>query len=371
MAKPKTTLWPLQRHTKAKHEVLIRYIDAWMPILGRWWPHLLIVDGFAGPGRYAGGEPGSPLLLLGAYVDHHADLSTTPHYVFIERDKARLDHLTNEISNDSRYACVDIETIHGDFSEVFPNVVGRYRREYPGIPIFAFIDPFGAGDDVAELSSKLVQLPRCEALMYVPIDHLARFVDSPDMVATLDRLYGDRSWEGAKAFATVSERRAELQAAFTRRMEKSCEFVRWFDIIPEDGGNTYSLFFGTNNRRGLQKMKEAMWAVDPVTGSRFRDSTNVDHPVLFEQSADLEVLLRMLIERFDQTEFTIESAAEFTLIETPFKDQGHLKPALKKAEQNGILTVVKSKKNRRRGSFPDRTMMTFAQAGSSTRTGGT
>jgi hypothetical protein len=31
---------------------------------------LVLVDGFAGPGVYEGGEPGSPILMLRAFLDH-------------------------------------------------------------------------------------------------------------------------------------------------------------------------------------------------------------------------------------------------------------------------------------------------------------
>jgi hypothetical protein len=34
MAKPNETLWEIEPHTKAKHEILQRYLGAWFPILG-------------------------------------------------------------------------------------------------------------------------------------------------------------------------------------------------------------------------------------------------------------------------------------------------------------------------------------------------
>jgi three-Cys-motif partner protein len=64
MAAPKTTTWRLEAHTRAKHEILGRYLQAWTPILSAsGLPHILYIDGFAGPGRYDGGEDGSPWLV--------------------------------------------------------------------------------------------------------------------------------------------------------------------------------------------------------------------------------------------------------------------------------------------------------------------
>lgn len=86
---------------------------------------------------------------------------------------------------------------------------------------------------------------------------------------------------------------------------------------------------------GLRRMKDAMWKVDPEAGQAFRDSTLADHPVLFEQEADLARLQDMLREKFVSRWFTIEQAEQFTLLETAFRDNGHLKPGLKAAEAVG------------------------------------
>ena len=60
MAKERGTTWPIEPHTKAKHEILRRYWQAWLPIITKLGSRVLYIDGFAGPGRYEGGEDGSP-----------------------------------------------------------------------------------------------------------------------------------------------------------------------------------------------------------------------------------------------------------------------------------------------------------------------
>ena len=34
MTTPKDTIWEIEPHTQAKHEILRRYLGAWFPILG-------------------------------------------------------------------------------------------------------------------------------------------------------------------------------------------------------------------------------------------------------------------------------------------------------------------------------------------------
>ena len=50
MAKPMQSLWDIEPHTKAKHEILERYLDAWFPILATYNQRIIYLDGFCGPG---------------------------------------------------------------------------------------------------------------------------------------------------------------------------------------------------------------------------------------------------------------------------------------------------------------------------------
>lgn len=63
-------VWPLEPHTRAKHEILRRYLAAWFPILSKWSGRIIYLDGFAGPGVYSDGEDGSPVIALQTAVDH-------------------------------------------------------------------------------------------------------------------------------------------------------------------------------------------------------------------------------------------------------------------------------------------------------------
>jgi three-Cys-motif partner protein len=107
-----TILWPREDHTAAKHRVLRAYLDGWLPVMANQalkmaahqvgQPRLLLVDGFAGPGRYAGSEPGSPLLMLDALLSHNglAGWGAVEFiFLFIEHDKRRVDYLRQEVAS--------------------------------------------------------------------------------------------------------------------------------------------------------------------------------------------------------------------------------------------------------------------------------
>src|SRR5690242_2162283 len=99
MSSPKPTIWPLDPHTRAKHEILRRYLRAWTPILSHGgFPVVQYIDGFAGPGRYSNGEEGSPVIALETALEHKASIPGKIAFVFIEKDPARADMLA-EIVN--------------------------------------------------------------------------------------------------------------------------------------------------------------------------------------------------------------------------------------------------------------------------------
>lgn len=93
-----STVWPLKAHTAAKHAILRRYLQAWFPKLTRYHGRVVFVDGFAGPGRYAGGELGSPLVAIEVVVQHQQDLSGKELiFLFVEEDRERFEFLVREI----------------------------------------------------------------------------------------------------------------------------------------------------------------------------------------------------------------------------------------------------------------------------------
>jgi three-Cys-motif partner protein len=98
VAVPKDTLWPIEPHTAAKHQILRKYLDAWLPILGAYNKRVVYVDGFSGPGRYTGGEPGSPIIAIEAALAHQAKLGGVLVFLLIEKRTDRADHLAKEIA---------------------------------------------------------------------------------------------------------------------------------------------------------------------------------------------------------------------------------------------------------------------------------
>jgi three-Cys-motif partner protein len=97
-------LWKRPPHTKAKHDILTRYLGAWFGIFGRSRYHrrVNVLDGFAGSGRYDDDEPGWPALTLSTLLDHRsfADFGDTQFtFVFNEWDSERYTSLQGVLAD--------------------------------------------------------------------------------------------------------------------------------------------------------------------------------------------------------------------------------------------------------------------------------
>lgn len=366
-------LWSLDDHTLAKHRVLRAYLDAWFPILGQQAlkarsfttakPRLLLVDGFAGPGRYAGGEPGSPLIMLDALASHRAlprlgDVEFI--YLLIEQDSRRVEHLRQEISRlelpPNAHVTVEQGAFETTFGAIVDDVVGREQRL---VPTFAFIDPFGYSAAPMSLTGRFLDFPRSEALFFLPLSFIHRFVGREGQDAALTALFNTAGWR--EAIPLHGEARREfLLSLFEEQLQGQgqVEHVRSFAVTTRDG-NDYRLVFATGHRRGLEVMKRAMWTVDPVEGTRYTARTVSGQEVLFQPDVDTSALLAELREVFGTEWFTVDQAADVALFRTPFLPDAHLKRlTLMPAERSRTLEVDRPP-GRRAGSFTGDVRMRF------------
>jgi three-Cys-motif partner protein len=171
----KETVWGLEDHTKGKHLVLKYYLDAWFPILSRWNGRVLFIDGFSGPGRYKGGEEGSPLIAIRCVREHTASgLIKEVVCIFIEADKARADYLKTVLAEMQQAGQIPekckpfIE--HGTFDDGMTKVLDIVDQTQQRLaPAFVMIDPFGVSDTPMSVIERLFRNDRIEGLCVVHV----------------------------------------------------------------------------------------------------------------------------------------------------------------------------------------------------------
>ena len=354
---PRTTIWELEPHTAAKHEILGRYLQAWAPILSQGnFPHLVIIDGFAGPCRYSKGEEGSPIIAIKAVINQPRPIRAKVDFHFIELDNKRAAHLLTEIAQLALPTNVSFK-VHGErtFQEAFPEVWNIYSpkagRARP--PTFVFIDPFGFKIPFAYVT-RVLNTQSCEVLINFMFEEINRFLSQEHQPENFDELFGCPDWRKGIEIKSPRERVKFLHDLYQEQLIKAggARFVRSFAMRNERNTLDYFLFFGTNSELGLKKIKEAMWRVDESGTYTFSDATDPNQSVLFAAEPDRGLLKDLILDHFRGLEASIDEIERYVVRETPFRET-HYKKVLQTLEADGEFKPVNPSGTRRRGTYAD------------------
>jgi three-Cys-motif partner protein len=373
MADTLPTTWHADPHTLAKHAILQRYLQAWFPILTRQASALarqyrnagsreiLFIDGFAGPGEYTNGKEGSPIIALKAALDHPISFPIPVRMLFIEERKDRFEHLQKVLAPHLARAHQSsniraVEPRPGDCDSVLNALLDDCERK--GIsfgPALAFLDQFGYGAVSMDLISRILKFGQCEVFSYIDYKDMNRWITDPTKAPAYTRAYGGQDWQGAIGLPE-RERRTFLldkyKAALKDPKRGNAAYVTSFSMFDKNGQPLYWLIFCTNNLRGLEEMKKAMWAVDRTGEFRFSDEDDPDQLRLFDESYGDSWLAEELATRLAGKTMSVAQVKEFVLTDTPcYLFKGVLK-SLEVGKQKRVA-VTKAPPGRKPGTYPD------------------
>jgi len=358
---PEGTLWELEPHSRAKHEILKRYLGAWFAILNRYNRRLLYLDGFCGPGEYTGGEPGSPIIALQVASDHIAQLEADITFWFIDYRPDRVKHLEAKLAELQWPGNFSVNVDCGEFEDVFRREYDVASETFSLPPAFAFLDPFGFSGMPFDLIARILACPKCEAFINLSVDSINRFLDHPnDKIRS--HILGAFGTERVLEIPEQSGDRVEaFRLMYQEQLEGVARFVRYFEMRDRRNHVPYYLFFATNHPLGFTKMKEAMWKVDPEGDFTFSDRTDPFMEALFDADCTADVAL--LLEAKFGGSHNVKSDDMLSHVEskTPYLE-AHARSALRRLEADGKILVNDTKadgKPRKRGTFPAGVTVSF------------
>lgn len=352
---PEPVLWPREEHTRAKHELLLAFFNKWVSIHSSYFASqatgglVRIYDGFAGPGVYAGGEPGSPLILMHALctnvnlLERWEGVRYELH--FVEKSRARADLLEtklHEFEDEMRTAGpgwtdrVNWSVTCGRYEDNVPSPVAEPSA------LFLFLDPFGYSHAPMTLTHDLVQQPKSDTLIFLPLSFVNRFKDREGQEVALDRFFGTPAWRDVP---DGPDRPAHLLTLFEAELKKAgLKYVGAFKLRP-DSTNAYFIVGGSGHPKGWASIKEGFWAVDPLNGAEYeapkppppgQQSFGFGDPP--PPSADTRPLLAALQAQFGHRWFSVEEAMDLTE-RSRFLDTHLRRATLVPAEASGELIV--------------------------------
>lgn len=339
MGQPEGTVWDRDPHTAAKHDMLRLYLAAWFPILLRGgFRSVTYAEGFAGPGAYAGGEDGSPIIALRQVVGRPEliALGKPIRFILVEERQDRLGHLralVNRVSpRESRPANL---ILRGKQGRCQTTLVPELEKAGAfGQPIFGNLDAWGA-DVPYELVARIASSPASEVLVTFVSDFFRRFATLED-IGKGDVQFGNSNWRRVAELAPVEKKRFLVDQYTAALNRAGLPMTLTFELLDE-GGRSLFLVFGTKGERGLERMKDAMWKVDPVYGLRFRDPRDVNQLEFTIDQPDLTPLREELKRALSDGErHVVEDLRRHTLVKTVYRPP-HATQVLRELRDTGPL----------------------------------
>jgi three-Cys-motif partner protein len=250
--------WNYTEHTRAKHEILTRYLDAWIPILGqREHPLLVLIDGFAGRGKYLKGEPGSPQIMFERAVqavDHGRAKKIIVRCS--ERHPVNFEIL-NGVCGGLHHPRVQVRPKLQEFDDLANDFAAWAEKQRPSPPTFVMVDPYGVRGVKLTTLKRLLAIKRTEVLLTFMVRDPARFLQEPNYEVPMTELFGGTAWRECE---TALDRASCLMLAFRQAVVgTAAKYVTTFKVF-EDSKRVplYYLVHLTNNDLGMREMKEAM-----------------------------------------------------------------------------------------------------------------
>ena len=339
------TLWPRDEQTEGKHLVLRSYLDGWFPILGRWNGRLLFVDGFAGPGEYTGGEPGSPLVALDC-IRHHKGSGRLRNIevvcLFIESDPDRARHLEGLLAVQPAIPDTQTSVLRGGFEESMTEILDKVEEQNSALaPAFVMIDPFGPKGSPMDLVGRVLANDKSECLISFMYEPIRRFHGEPSYEPSLDGLFGTSDWRRCLRIGNEPERKQFLHGLFSQQLKRhGARYVVPLELW-KGNRHVYTLYFATGSLKGCDLMKRSIWKVDPAGGLSFR-GYSAGQMTLFGK--DTEPLAAELRERFADRWVPVEDIDTFVMSDqTPYHSGLLRRDTLRRLETEGRLAVRRPK----------------------------
>lgn len=351
--------WEYKEHTRVKHEILSKYLSGWIRILGK-WHKVCYFDCFAGKGRYADGELGSPLIAL----DVASRLKKTlPHIreivcVFIEKNPNNYENLKEIIDVEIRDHPEKYDGIKiiPPINDEFANFTSEISDQLA--PSFFFIDPFGFGGVPFQNIKNILSIPRTEVFINFMVRDVNRFLESSKHRISIDELFGIDNVLNvlSEKYPNLPKEPALLKLYRMQLHEVAkVKYTLPFKVNADERlQTTFYLIHATNHPMGCELMKEIMYKLG--TEGRFGYFGPAEGQMTLTQYDSLLKLKDFLIKKFAGRRLTYQNVRYETLMDTEFIKK-HYRQALLELENESKISI---KGKGPKGGFPDEAQVIFS-----------
>lgn len=356
-----------------KHAILSGYLVPFAAKVGSSSPdgRVVVVDGYAGAGRYEDGTPGSPALIAAA-AQGQALQKRRVECFFVEKDRAHYERLRVVLEEESG-GTTTWEALQGTVEQHLHQLLGRAA----GLPLLLFLDPFGSGLSFEQITDVFKgrpagrHVPATEVLFRFDAGHIRRnrgglhseadYASRQGQLKRLDRDAGGTWWRDEGAPALDGE--AYTNWFMHRLLEELCRTAGcsgWTVPVKhrQELQPAYYLVFLTRHPDGMKVFAEAVsCAQDKWRRAVFDEAMDAEErqhggPSLFDREDLFKDEERLL---HDQWVEQLEDNVRCLLQDTPsfvvrhsltevfegvlgVAREKHLRPALKKLHAEGVTS---------------------------------
>jgi three-Cys-motif partner protein len=343
-----------------KHGILSRYVLPFATKTGSTSRdgRVVVLDGYAGEGRYEDGSPGSPIFMTAS-----ARQLAPPRQMelfFVEEKKERHEKLTELLQTEA--PDVDWTALRGSVE----NHLDKVLQSAEGVPFFAFLDPCGLGLTFDDLVNKIYARPHgnyspgTEILVNFSAEAVRRIggrlkeaqgaAGREATLARMDAVCGGVWWREIYLHASSPELAAEAIAnGYFHRLTKATGAGGWVIEVKnaEHQQPKYSLVFLSRHNDGLMVMGEAVsksqedWreaCIEP--GTLFSDAASfkaAEAALVDGWVTEMKTNVKVLLEENNQFKIRTHYSA---VMGSALGDarMTHLRKALKELHKEGVTS---------------------------------
>lgn len=256
-----------------KDEVLSSYLPAYLAKVKSLSKPILIVDGFAGPGEFDDGSPGSPIIICTSAEKYaHGNYRA----FFINKSREHHESLSAVLAN--RNWLGSATPILGDTTQILPLLPQAIRDQ----TVFLYLDPFGpTGSPFSLLKPFLARDPRWYSteivlMMHMPIVHRLAARKAVDdgreydtriiqYHLTMSEVFGGDYWKPImfKGDLTSEAREFRLINAYKTKLAEYLPYVGSCPVRASESERIkYFIVFASRHRDAMLLMNDAMAKAD-------------------------------------------------------------------------------------------------------------
>jgi hypothetical protein len=212
----------------------------------------------------------------------------------------------------------------------------RFWRIPAAPPVFAFLDSYGGPDIPFGVARAIARRRSSEVLVTFGTNFLTRFGSKGEHQEAGDEAFGGHAWRRVYELPSAEKKPFLISAYRDSLKTAGFTYVLSFEMI-DDTGHDLHLVFGTKDPLGLERMKDAMWRVDPVRGVHYRDPRVPDQAAFeLDLNPHLEPLILETLRLLGDGEYTVAQLREHALLETVYRPP-HATSAVRVMLKQGLV----------------------------------